>query len=141
MIGPGTRRTRVWWALEERLRVMPVQGPPTESGDDRILSRHEFELMHTQHALLVLRTYGLLLSLANQVLLARPQDAAAQTTRQESLTVLHRALTRLEARSRLVPVPIRVMSGLQMAAIFVCADALGAARGYEKWWTESGHSL
>lgn len=119
-----------WWALEERLRIMPAQGPATESADDdRMLSRHEFELLHTQHALLILRTYGLLLSLANQVLLACPQDAAAQATRQESLTALHRELTRLEARSRLVPVPIRVMSGLQMAAIFVCADALRAASG------------
>jgi hypothetical protein len=82
--------------------------------------------MHTQHALFALRTYGLLLSLANQVLLARPQDAAARATRQESLTALHRQLTRLETRSSLAPVPIRVMSGLQMAAIFVCADALRA---------------
>ena len=111
--------------------MTPAQGPATESADDRILSRHEFELMHTQHALFVLRTYGLLLSLANQVLLACPQDAAAQATRQESLTALHRELTRLEARSRLAPVPVRVMSGLQMAAIFVCADALRAARRYE----------
>jgi hypothetical protein len=120
-----------WWALEERLKVVPPHGPATEPGDDSILSRHEFELMHTQYALLVLRTYGLLLSLANQVLLARPQDTAAQATRQESLTVLHRELTRLEARSKLAPVPIRVMSGLQMAAIFVCADALRVARRYE----------
>lgn len=113
-----------WLALEERLRLTTTQAPTTESGGDRILSRHEFDLMHTQNALLVLRTYGLLLSLANQVLLAHPQNAAARATRQESLTALQREITRLEARSRLVPVPIRVMSGLQMAAIFACADAL-----------------
>jgi hypothetical protein len=113
-----------WWALEERLRLTPTQSPTTESEGDRILSRHELDLMHTQNALLVLRTYGLLLSLANQVLLAHPQNTAARATRQESLTALQRELTRLEARSRLVPVSIRVMSGLQMAAIFACADAL-----------------
>ena len=113
-----------WWALEERLRLTPTQAPTTESEGDRILSRHELDFMHTQNALLVLRTYGLLLSLANQVLLAHPQNAEARATRQESLTALQREITRLEARSRLVPVPIRVMSGLQMAAIFACADAL-----------------
>ena len=113
-----------WWALEESLRLTPTQAPTTESEGDRILSRHELDLMYTQNALLVLRTYGLLLSLANQVLLAHPQNAAARATRQESLTALQREITRLEARSRLVPVPIRVMSGLQMAAIFACADAL-----------------
>lgn len=113
-----------WWALEERLRLTPTQAPTTESEGDRILSRHELDFMHTQNALLVLRTYGLLLSLANQVLLAHPQNAAARATRQESLAALQREITRLEARSRLVPVPIRVMSGLQMAAIFACADAL-----------------
>ena len=112
------------WALEEGLRLTATQAPTTESAGDRILSRHEFDLMHTQNALLVLRTYGLLLSLANQVLLAHPQNAAARATRQESLTALQREITTLEARSRLVPVPIRVMSGLQMAAIFACADAL-----------------
>lgn len=113
-----------WWALEERIRLAPTQSPTTESEDNRILSRHEFELMHTQNALLVLRTYGLLISLANQVLLTSPHDARAQATRQESLTALHRELTVLQSRSKLVPVPIRVMSGVQMAAIFACADAL-----------------
>jgi hypothetical protein len=86
----------------------------------------QFELLHTQYGLFVLRTYGLLLSLANQELLARPHDAAARATRQQSMAALHEELTRLEERSRLTPVPIRVMSGLQMAAIFICADALSA---------------
>jgi hypothetical protein len=113
-----------WWALEERLRLTPTQSPTTESEEDRILSRHEFECVHTQNALLVLRTYGLLLSLANQVLLASPHDAAARATREESLTALHREITRLQSRSKLAPVPVRVMSGLQMAAVFACADAL-----------------
>lgn len=114
-----------WWALEERLRMKPAHGPV--AGDDRILSRNEFELLHTQHALLVLRTYGLLISLASQVLLARPHDAAAQAARQEALTALRREVARLEGRTSLTPVPIRVMSGLQMAAIFACADALRVA--------------
>jgi hypothetical protein len=116
-----------WWALEEGLKMMSAQGSEAESEDDRILSRHEFELMHTQNALFILRNHGLLLSLANQVLLARPQDPAALATREEALTALRREVARLEARSTLAPVPVRVMSGLQMAAIFVCADALRAA--------------
>lgn len=116
-----------WWALEASSRMVPAQTTAQGAEGDRILSRHEFELMHTQNALFILRTHGLLLSLANQVLLARPQDAVARATRQETLTELCRELAKLEARSTLAPVPVRVMSGLQMAAIFVCADALRSA--------------
>lgn len=116
-----------WWALEATSRMVPAQTTAQAAEGDRILSRHEFELMHTQNALFILRTHGLLLSLANQVLLARPQDAVARATRQETRTELYREIARLEARSTLAPVPVRVMSGLQMAAIFVCADALRSA--------------
>jgi hypothetical protein len=116
-----------WWALEATSRMIPAQIPAPGPEGDRILSRHEFELMHTQNALFILRTHGLLLSLANQVLLARPQDAVARATHQETRTELYREIARLEARSTLAPVPVRVMSGLQMAAIFVCADALRQA--------------
>ncbi len=116
-----------WWALEAISTTLPTQIPAPDLEGDRILSRHEFELMHTQNALFILRTHGLLLSLANQVLLARPQDAVAWATRQETRTELYREIAKLEARSTLAPIPVRVMSGLQMAAIFVCADALRSA--------------
>ena len=116
-----------WWALEATMRMMPAQTSAPGPESDRILSRHEFELLHTQSALFILRTHGLLLSLANQVLLARPHDAVAGATRLETRTELHREIARLEARSTLAPVPVRVMTGLQMEAIFVCADALRSA--------------
>lgn len=116
------------WALEAGLKMMPASddGSPVATGisDKHILSRHEYELHHTHDALFVLRTYGLLLSLANQVLLERPNDATALETRKETKAALHREVERLESRSTLVPVPVRVMTGLQMAAVFVCADAL-----------------
>lgn len=112
------------WALEASSALTPAGTPGPGPDGDRMLSRREFELMHTQNALLVLRTHGLLLSLANQVLLAHPQDPVALATRQETRTELHREITRLEARSTLTPVPVRVMTGLQMSAIFACADAL-----------------
>jgi hypothetical protein len=129
-LGPDARECL--WALEAGLKMMPASDAgaaataTTAAEDMHILSRHEFELHHTHDALFVLRTYGLLLSLANQILLERPDDAAALYTRKEATAALRREVERLESRSTLVPVPVRVMTGLQMAAVFVCADALNS---------------
>ena len=66
----------------------------------------------------------MLLSLANQVLLERPQDPVARATRQETLSELYREIAKREARSTLAPVTVQIMTGLQVDAILVCADAL-----------------
>jgi hypothetical protein len=113
-----------WWALEGGVTMIPTRAPESGSEDEGILSRREFEMMHIQSALCVLRTYGLVLSLAKQVLLSRPRDPSAHAAVQDARKELHRQISNLEARSALMPVPVRIMSGLQMAAIFVCADAL-----------------
>ncbi len=117
------------WALQEGLKMMPASGAPPvadAAAHGRILSRHDFATIHTRQAMFVLRTYALLHRLASLVLDEQPACRAAQQARDESGTALRREIAILETYTRFLPNPLERTCGLQMRAIFVCAEALVA---------------
>jgi len=118
------------WALERGLQMMPSsQPPPVEAipSDDVMLSTHEFELVHTEQALFVLRTYGLIIRLANLILDGDPTNSPALHARGEAQDALRQELSVIETRTQFVPNPLSVVTDFQMQSIFVCADALSDA--------------
>jgi hypothetical protein len=119
----------VLWAIQLGLVMMPTAGPdsdPLPAHDGAALSLQEFETQHTEQALFALRTYGLLVRLADLVLSDRPGSPIALQARDDARESLRREIAEIEVRSTLVPVSLDVMTGFQMRAIFVCADALAA---------------
>jgi hypothetical protein len=116
-----------YWALERGLQMMPAsQSEPLDAApvEDRMLSRHEFELMHTEQALFILRTYGLINRAANLILTHDPENVAVVRAREDSRNALLQELAALESRSKFVAVPLSVVTEFQIRSIFVCADAL-----------------
>jgi hypothetical protein len=114
------------WALERGLQMMPASqahSAPTPA-DDQMLSKHEFELLHTEQALFVLRTYGLIVRLANLILVGDPANRNALRARKEAHDALRHELALIESRTVFVPIPLSVVTEFQMQSIFVCADAL-----------------
>jgi hypothetical protein len=122
-----------FWAFERGLKMMPSpQSGSLEPSakNDRTLSHHEFELMHTEQVLFVLRTYGQMARLATLILDRDPNNGSARSAGQESRNAIHRELAVIQTRTAFVPVPLAVMTDFQMQSIFICADAL--AGGGEK---------
>lgn len=118
-------------ALADSLRLMPpahTGQAAAQPGDKVMLSRHRFEMLHTRHVLFTLRSCGLLLSLAKLVLAANPGHAIACSAADEAGQLLEQELAALETHSTLTPVPLEVFTAFQMQSIFVCAQALNAAR-------------
>jgi hypothetical protein len=118
------------WALEGSLKMMPVdqdQGDQQGKDQDDILSVRDFDELYTHHALHVLRTLGYLLGLSRVLLLEQPENVAALEAQHEVREALGPEVAAIEARTTLVPVPLDVLTGFQMRAVFVCADALATA--------------
>jgi hypothetical protein len=118
------------WALERGLQMMPASQPPSVEAmpsDDAMLSKHEFELVHTEQALFVLRTYGLIVRLANLILDGDPSNSRALHARAEAQNALRHELSVIETRTQFVSNPLSVVTDFQMQSIFVCADALSNA--------------
>jgi hypothetical protein len=115
------------WAIQGASRMSPPPEnahPQQEPGDADILSLRDFEDKHTHQALFVLRTQGYLLGLSRAVLKEQPDDVMALETLRVMQTSLKREVAALEARSTLKPLPLDVLTGFQMQAIFICAEAL-----------------
>lgn len=124
-LGPDAKECL--WALQEGLKMMPASGPAAtkdESSWNSVLSRRDFDLVHTRQALYVLRSYGLLHRLALLVLGEEPGNSAALTVRATASAAIRRELAVIEARTAFTPIPIEVLTSMQMRSIFVCADAL-----------------
>jgi len=117
------------WSLERGLQMMPsAEAPGTGqcAQSDRKLSRHDFELMHTEQALFALRTYGLILRLASLILIDQPAHPGALQAHREAQDSLKAEMAVIEARTRFVPVPLEVVTDFQLQSIFICAEALTA---------------
>lgn len=115
------------WALQEGLKMMPAsvsESVPDEDPDRTILSRREFDLLHTRQALHVLRSYGLLHRLTSLILGDAPRHPAALRVRETTSASIRRELGVLAGHTNFTPIPIKTLTSMQMRAIFVCADAL-----------------
>jgi hypothetical protein len=117
-------------AIEGSLAMMPSSegGASTKpvDGGEQILSRREFEIFHTEHVLFALRTYGYFLGLARAVLADDPANCTALRVHAEALALLRAEVAAIERSSAPVPLPMDTITGFQMQAVFVCADALNA---------------
>lgn len=122
-------------AIQGSLAMMPSskngkQGADLEgqvsAGDAVMLSHREFEIFHTEHVLFALRTYGYFLGLARAVLDEDPDNATALLAQAEGQALLSAEIASIEEHSTLNPLPMDVITGFQMQAIFVCAEALNA---------------
>jgi hypothetical protein len=74
----------------------------------------------------VLRTQAYVLGLSRSVLAEHPNDALAREAEQVVSRSLRREVEQIHACTSLVPVPVEMMTGFQMQAVFTCADALTA---------------
>lgn len=117
-------------AIRGSLAMMPSSEnsphPPATADGEAILSRREFEIFQTEHVLFALRTYGYFLGLARAVLAQQPDNAIALQAQAEGRALLQGEIAAIERHSTLTPLPLDVITGFQMRAIFVCADALNA---------------
>ncbi len=117
------------WSIQGSLTMMHSSdaGEDVEPADaGAILTHRAFETLHTQQVLFVLRTYGLLIRLADLILIEHPDNAPAISARSEAKQALRAEIAAIEARTHLVPVSLDVVTGFQMRSIFICADALAA---------------
>ena len=116
-------------ALAGSLKMMPSSetGGAGPAGDI-VLTRRQFESMHTRQVLFALRTYGLLLSLANIVLAETPGHRIARSAAAEAKQALAREIELVESHSTLTPVPLATFTRLQLDSILACARALSIGR-------------
>ena len=127
-LGPDAKECL--WALQEGLKMLPASGPETSPdavSGQCMLSRRDFDLAHTRQALYVLRSYGLLHRLASLVLGNEADNVAALRAQAVTAAAIRLELAVLAEHTTFTPIPIEVLTSMQMRAIFVCAEALAGS--------------